>query len=411
MRFKLPAVSWAMYDFATNIFAMNVVSLYFVLWVTVEKGRPDIYYSVAMAVSMAMAAVAEVLLGTLSDLTGRRRVYLAVMTASCAAATAALALTGNVFAGLAIFVMANFLFQVGTVFYNTFLPSVAEKGRVGELSGLGVALGYAGSFVGIALTRPFVLRWGYQAAFVPTGILFLLFSLPCLLIVKDPSRAGDPKSMPSIRSVWGRIKRTFSPVEGYPHLVRFLVASFIFFNAVNTVIIFMSVYAKMVFGVTDDMLIGVYLVSAFFAALGSMAGGVFSDRGDSKTALTGALVLWVVALLSGAFLVGEASLWVIGPLVGMALGATWASGRVLAIELAPPEKLGEVFGIFGVVGKFSAMVGPLLWGLSVEAFGFLGDGRYRAALLVQGALIVCGLVMLTRTDVEQGRRAASSGQH
>lgn len=397
MRFKLPAVSWALFDFAQTIFSMNIVSLYFVLWVTVEKGKQDIYYSVALAASLIFAAFLEVFLGTLSDIIGKKKIFLLFFTISCAVFTAALSLANRVITALAVFALANCAFQVATVFYNTFLPSVSRKERMGELSGFGVALGYVGAMFGIAATRPFVLRWGYNAAFLPTAALFLIFSVPCLFFVKEQEQSDRSVSWPGLMSVKERIKKTFSPVKGSPQLVRFLIAAFIFCNAVNTVIIFMAVFIKQVFELTDSQLISLFVVLQVFAVMGSFAAGILSDRVGPKKTLLGALSCWLVALFSASIITNEILLWVIGPVAAVALGSTWAASRVMAIKLCPPDKLGEVLGLFGVVGKFSAVIGPLVWGLTIFSLDFMGAAKYRVAVFIQAIFIIAGGLVLLKT--------------
>ena len=77
---KLAIASWSLYDFANTIFSMNVISLYFALWVTVDKGGQDILYSVALSGSMLAVALSVPLFGTISDHTGRRRGPLIFLT-------------------------------------------------------------------------------------------------------------------------------------------------------------------------------------------------------------------------------------------------------------------------------------------------------------------------------------------
>ena len=139
-------LSWCIYDFANTIYSMNVVSLYFPLLVIVNLGFPDIYVSVANSISMLIVALTAPLLGQLTDRIGRRKEFLLAVTAISCLATAAIGvfyntLGGHIFGLLAVFVAANVAYQLGLVFYNSLLPSVAPPGKIGRIGGLGVAIG------------------------------------------------------------------------------------------------------------------------------------------------------------------------------------------------------------------------------------------------------------------------------
>ncbi|MBT3856239.1 MAG: MFS transporter, partial [Nitrospina sp.] len=80
---RLAIFSWGLYDFANTIFSMNVISLYFALWVTVDHSGQDILYSTALSFSMLAVALSVPVFGTLSDTTGNRRVPLIGLTLLC----------------------------------------------------------------------------------------------------------------------------------------------------------------------------------------------------------------------------------------------------------------------------------------------------------------------------------------
>jgi UMF1 family MFS transporter len=403
MKKRAAVIGWALYDFANTIFSMNVISLYFVLWVTVDKGQEDIVYSLVLSGSLFLAAILEPLLGTISDIYRKRIPFLVFFTCLACVFTAVLGVVRGLFWGLAVFALANLTYQTATVFYNALLAKVAEKGTIGRVSGLGSGLGYVGAILGLAVTRPFVLKYGHQGAFIPTAILFLVFSLPCFLLVREEKREKAQSLDMNIGRIFPRIKETFSDSEKYPGLLRFLLAAFIFLNAVNTVIVFMSVYLRKVGGFSDRELIAIYIVSTVMAIVGSFLFGAITDSLGAKRSLMISLLLWFVCLTLGAFAYPKLMFWFIGPLIGAALGSVWTTSRALVIKLCPEEKLGELFGILGVVGKSAAIVGPLIWGLSVLAFGFLGAPKYRIAILIQSFFILFGWFLLKKvpyTDVK-----------
>jgi len=378
---KLTIFSWSMYDFANTIFAMNVISLYFALWVTVDMKGEDILYSLALSGSMLLAAVSSPIMGAISDRLGRRMPFLICFTLICCAFTALIGLVNKLVLGLLFFTIANFCYQTAAIFYNALLPEISDKGQTGRVSGYGVSLGYCGTIAGLLLVRPFVLRYGRQAAFIPTAILFLLFSLPCFLFVKDRLVERIDKFGIRIIDSFKKVKETFKHIREYPALFNFLIAAFIALNAINTLIVFMSVYTKKVMGFTDPEIIAFYIISTIFAILGSFVTGFITDRFGSKRILSIVLGLWCISILLVVISFSKTAFWAVGPLIGICLGATWTSARALVVDLSPPQMVGEVFGFYGLVGKSASIVGPLIWGVCVWGFGFLGILKYQIATL------------------------------
>ena len=390
--------SWSMYDFANTIFAMNVITLYFALWVTVDKRGEDLLYGAFLSFSMLLSALTAPILGAVSDRVGKRMPFLIIFTVCCCIFTALIGLINQLFIGLILFALANYCFQTADIFYNSLLPHVSGEGRVGRVSGYGTGLGYVGTIAGLLLVSPFVVKYGRQAAFLPTAILFFIFALPCFFFVKDnfithEAQTGDGWWQ-VIYKAFAKIKNTIINFKNYPGLLGFLIAIFISFNAINTTFVFMSIYTKKVMGFSDVEIISFYLVSSVFAIFGAFVAGFITDRLGAKNTLMGVLVLWCVAMLVAMLSYNKIIFWIIGPVVGINLGATWTSARALAVKLAPKEMVGEVFGFYGLMGKTASIIGPLIWGFTVYAFGSLGTVKYRIAIGFLSGFLVLGLIVL-----------------
>jgi len=312
---KLTIFSWSMYDFANTIFAMNVISLYFALWVTVDMKGEDILYSLALSGSMLLAAISSPMMGIISDRIGKRMPFLIFFTFICCVFTALIGLINKLVLGLLFFAIANFCYQIAAIFYNALLPQISGKGQIGRVSGYGTSLGYCGTIAGLLLVRPFVLKYGRQAAFIPTAFLFLLFSIPCFLFVKDrlvgrrdklrlfllrglsAKQKGRGKFEFQIRGAFKKTKETFVNIKRHPDLFNFLIAAFIALNAINSIIVFMSVYTKKVMGFTDPEIITFYIVSTIFAIISSFIAGFITDSLGSKRTLSIVLGLWCISIL------------------------------------------------------------------------------------------------------------------
>ena len=412
MKSKLAVWAWALYDLANTIFFINVITLYFALWVTVDMGGKDIYYSIAMTCSMFLIALFQPVLGALSDRRAKRKPFLIGFTLMCVVFTGLLGLTKSLWAGLFFFALANIGYQTGIVFYDMLLPEISLKEELGKVSGLGVALGYAGTFIGLLLVRPFVLQAGRQAAFVPTALFFLIFALPCFIFVKDVGhspastagrRSGDhgpqstvhSKQKTDLISIVRNLKDTFINRRKYPGLFRFMIAQFLYLNAINTTMMFVSVYGNKVMGFTDTELNSFFLFATAFASAGSAISGFLTDKIGAKKTLMGTITLWCLTFVLVAFAFNKWMFWIIGPLSGITLGSTWVASRAFIARIAPVEKRGEFFGFFGLSGR-AAMIGPVVWGAVALLLEPLGLLRYRIAVVSLLAFCVAGLVLLRK---------------
>ena len=391
--------SWSLYDFANTIFAMNVVSFNFALWVTETHGADDLYYSLALSISTLVVALLVPLLGAISDRYKRRIPYLRGYTFGCVLFTILIGVAPNVTAGLIFFSIANSCFQIAIVFYDALLPQIAQKKWIGRISGIGVSLGYMGAIVGLVLIKPYVQQGGYQAAFIPSALCFLVFALPCILLIPDLSTGPARIRGIDLVRAWQKVRVTFRHARAHSNFLYFLLASFFFMNAINTIIFFMSIYVKKVVGFTIHDITLFLITSTSFAMGGAFVSGLLTDRIGALKTLKGVLLIWLLSTLCAIFAQSQLTMWFVGPLIGIALGSTWVASRTLVIKLAPPDKIGEFFGLVSLSGRFSSIIGPLVWGVTTWWLSSLGILRYRIALGMMLLFLVIGLAILRKVRV------------
>ncbi len=385
---RLATASWAVYDFANTIFSMNIVTMYFAQWIIVDNKKEDIYYSTSYALSMFLVAVTMPVLGALSDGKGKRKPFLLALTLGCVFSTILIGLISNrvedtdakILTALTIFVVANFCYEGGLVFYNALLPEVSTKGNIGKVSGLGVSLGYVGAIVGLLLVKPFVegslfgikipfaSEGGREKAFIPTALFFLLFSLPIFFWVKEKVSQRLDSRRVKIKSALLRVWEGLSNTRKYPGVRRFLIANFFMADAIATVSIFMAVYAQLVMGFPDSVKIWFFIVSTTSAVIGSFLCGYVTDFIGPKRTLLFVIIGWILCLSLAMFIADKTIFWIIGSLVGVFLGSTWTASRPLLTSLAPKEVLGQFFGLYSLSGKAAAILGPIIWGFVILYF-------------------------------------------
>jgi len=384
--------AWALYDLANTFFAVAMISFYFPLWLVEDRGAKELWFSVALGVSMAAVALIMPLCGALSDLAGRRMPYLRWTTYGCAIATLLIGMTSHVPLALGLFAFANMCYQLGTVFYDALLWSVAPKDRLGQASGIGAAFGYLGAMMGLLLLWPFVKAGGYHAAFAPSAAFFLLFALPSFLLIRE--QGGTPSRVSwsaLLRAAALRLAISLRSARTIPGLWRYCWAVFFSLSAINTVLVFMGVYATKVMGLTAQRLIQFFVVTQACSIVGSLVFAWVIGRWGAKRTLIAVWLGWLGALAAAATVSSMSWLWIAGPVMGLCLGATWSTSRVMLLQLAPKDQLAEMFGLVGLFNRASTIVGPLLWGLIVW-----DPARYRHAVWMLVGFLAIGIWLLRR---------------
>ncbi len=396
----MPA-SWALYDFANTIFSFAVVSGAIGLWLVADSrfGERDgnALLSIAIAVSVGLNAIVSPILGALSDRAGRRLPFLFFFTALCVVPTLFIGPSAPVL-GLVLFIVANFGYQAALIYYDATLKVVSKPESRGRLSGIGVAVGYCGTiFVGLLLV---VLDVPVEGRFVVAAALYALFAVPIFVFVREPS-AAERVTVRDVIASWAQLAATVDHARQVPSLLRFLVGRFFYSDAVNTIIVVMTVVTTAAKGLSDRDALLVLLGLTVVAVVASFGWGRLVDRLGPRRTLVIVLVSWAVGLVLGAVSlgidgpVGLGLFLAAGGILGSGLGGVQVADRVFMVRLSPPERLGEFFGLYGLVGKGSQVIGQLLYGATLFLFlDALGVGSYQLAVLSLLATMLIGLRLI-----------------
>ncbi|MBL8730425.1 MAG: MFS transporter [Planctomycetes bacterium] len=398
---RLRVSAWVLYDLANTVYAA-VLTFVFVPFAKQQLGGLTAQGAVNFA-SMVAAGLLVPLLGALADHTARTRGYLTVATVGCVLAMFGWGLDlGGTWLLLCFFV-ANLTYNVGLLFYNSLLPSVVSPDRIGRVSGLGVGLGYFGTILVLAVLLP--LPVADPTRFVIAGLMFLVGALPCLLLVRDlrPSRSGSARS--SMRAATSSLAEALRRLPRHRALLWFLLGNFCLVDVLNTAVLFFADFTVDVFQRDLDQgalqVLGVAITSR--EGLLSLMGlclnglalafgiglGIWTDRAPLRVMRTSGLAL-LGALIGGAVFGGHSAAGYLLTLVALGafgLAGIWTAGRKILLLLAPPEHVGQYFGLYGITTKLS-VVGAFVYGVVADAWGS------KAAMLVQGVPLLLGLACL-----------------
>ncbi len=422
-------LAWALYDFAnsgyTTVVLTTVFSAYFVAVVAgsverVSMGTATLLWTLGVSAANLVVLLAAPVVGATADHLAAKKRFLLATTAGCVTATALLSMVGpgDIVTGLALLVVSAVCFALGESLIAAFLPEIAPPHRMGRISGYGWSLGYLGGLFTLGLCLLFITRaearGAPETAIVPvtlliTAVIFALAALPTFAWLRE--RAVPAPGHPGHSLLWegfARIHRTWLQAAHFRDLIRFLLCLVLVQAGVSTVVIISAVYAREVFGFGMQDLVQLIMVVNVSAAAGALLFGYLQDRIGSVPAMSLALLLWIAAIAVALVAEQRNGLWIAGNLIGVAMGSTQSAGRALIGRFTPPARSGEFFGLWGLVNRLAAILGPLSYGLLSHY-----SGNLRLALLSTLAFFIAGLLVLLGVDEARGRRAAegNSGLH
>jgi UMF1 family MFS transporter len=408
------AVAWATYDFANTIFSFAVVSSAIGLWLVADNrfGERDgnFVLSLAVVVSVGLNALVSPILGALSDRGGRRLPYLLFFTVLCVIPTAFIGWSQPVL-GVVLFVVANFGYQAALIYYDSTLKTVSRPETRGRLSGIGVGVGYLGTIFSGLFILLLGLLFGIKVEdrFLIAAVLFSIFAIPIFVFVRESGPIGRV-SWADVTGSLTQLRTSIGHAREVPGLLRFLVGRFFYSDAVNTIIVVMSVVTTKAKGLSDTEALIVLLSLTVAAIVASFGWGILVDRIGPRRTLMIVLSSWAVGLILGAISLsvpgafGLVLFLIAGAILGSGLGGVQVADRVLMVRLSPPERIGEFFGLYGLVGKGSQVVGQLLYGFTLLLFfDTLGVGAYQLAVLtLLGTMLVGAWILRPVSDRWQG---------
>jgi UMF1 family MFS transporter len=396
---SLEGLAWALYDFANTIFSFAIVSFAMSLWSIRFLGEANgtFWFTAAVSVSVLINAIVSPVLGAMSDRVGRRKPFLAFFTALSIGGTVVIGVV-DIRLGLVAFALANFAYQGALIYYDAILPDVARPIARGRLSGIGVALGYCGTLlVGVLLLLGITIEddRSTPSTFILVGGLFLLFAAPLFLLVREESRTrGRFSALDAARS-WTQLGATVRHARETPGLLRFIIARFFYSDPVNTAIAVMSAFAVHAVGFTEGQALQVLLILTIVAVIASFGWGFLADRWGPRRTLFAVLGTWALGLAIITLFLSTVPFLIAGALLGAGLGGVGVVDRLMLLRLSQPERIGEMFGLYGLAGKFSAVVGPIVYGIIVATLlDSIGTGAYQVAIGSLFVLLLVGLAIL-----------------
>ena len=391
---KKHIISWTLFDFANSGYSAVIAAVVFPVYyantiVGNETGLGDLWWGRAISISMAIVALSSPFLGGIADYGGFKKRFLFFYTALSVVAISSFSILekGMALEGFLLIIAANLGMEGGLVFYNSFLPRIAPREYQGRISAWGFGVGYAGSIISLLFALLFIRSGHFDDTWLMVAVFFSIFSMPAFLFLPKDLKSdsmissgikGLRYTLTTLKEIWGRREPR-----------KFLISYLVYEDGVNTVIIFSSIFAATTLGFRPEELIALYLIVQSTALLGAFFMARPIDLWGPKKVVIVSLIMWTSVATVAFFVQTKTQFWALASFAGLGLGTVQAATRAFYTQFIPEEKEAEYFGVYSLVGKSSAILGPIIFGQVSTTFG-----SQRPAILSIAAFFLIGLIIL-----------------
>ena len=411
--------SWAFYDWANSAFSTTVMAGFFPIFFEKYWSNPDDViqstYQLGWANSIASILIAAIspFLGAVADRGSAKKKFLFFFAYLGILMTGGLWMVdqGEWQTAILFYVIASVGFLGGNIFYDSLLPSIATNEDVDYVSSLGFAVGYIG---GGLLFLVNVLMYQYpewfgiadaptaiKLSFLTVAVWWAIFTVPILLFVPEPENENSVPLLLALKAGAKQLKETFNHIIEMRVIGMFLLAYWFYIDGVDT-IIRMAVKMGSSLGFEAGDLIAALLMVQFIAFPAALAYNRFAQKIGTKNAVFVAIGGYAGITFLAYFMNDRLHFFALAALIGLFQGGIQALSRSLYARLIPAGKEGEFFGFYNMLGKFAAVIGPVLMG-SVT----LVTGSVRFGILSILILFIIGAILLSKVDIEAGEKLAA----
>lgn len=390
--------SWVLYDVGNSAYVMLAATLIPIYFSAIAEPGSSAVVAWGYATTVASLALALLMpfLGSLADLKGNKKRFLAGTIGTGAVSLAVMGVPGNAMVFLAIYVFSSVMLNASLVFYDAFLVDATEQDRYDEVSSQGYAWGYIGSCIPFIVCLVIVLFGssfgigqldGIRISFVITAAWWLVFSVPVLRDVHQTHFKAREEHL--FRHTLKGLVGTCKKIARDKRLLMYMLAFFFYIDGVHTIITMSTSYGTDL-GIDSTQLVLALLVTQFVAFPSAIAYGRLAGRfGTKRMLLIAVFAYFCITLFAAFFLRSAAEFWVLAVCVGLFQGGIQALSRSEFGKLIPKENANEYYGFFDIFGKYATIMGTLLVSVFTQLTGSSSYGVLSVAVL-----FIAGFVLL-----------------
>lgn len=402
--------SWIAYDAGNSAFATTVVAAFFPIfylefWAsTMPKVEASIYLNWTLVICNTLILLSGPVIGAYTDINRSTKSALNIFTIIGALFVGSLFFidVGSWLYALIFFGIANYCFCVAQIPYDKILTKITSPNNFSIISNQGYAWGYFGGgalFLLNALMSIYPSSFGLasqaeaiRVSFIMVSIWWLLFLIPLFLNFKETKT--EQHSISVFSSSFKNIFNTLKSVYQYKNAFLFLIAFFLFIDGAHTVIYLASTFALNL-GLETSSIIQALILVQFVAFPATLLWGYVANKYGDKLVLYITIASYICIIVYSTTLSSAFEFYLLAAWVGFVQGGIQGSSRGMFGKLIPKEKAGEFFGLYNVMGRAGAILGPLMVGTLLTLYG-----NVRIALLPIAVLFIIGGLLLTRVKNE-----------
>jgi len=399
--------SWVLYDVGNSAYVMLAATLIPIYFSAIAEPGSSAVVAWGYATTVASLALALLMpfLGSLADLKGNKKKFLAGTIGTGAVSLAVMGVPGNAMVFLVIYVFSSVMLNASLVFYDAFLVDATEQERYDEVSSQGYAWGYIGSCIPFIVCLVIVLFGssfgigqldGIRISFVITAAWWLVFSVPVLRDVHQTHFKAREEHL--FRHTLKGLAGTCKKIARDKRLLMYMLAFFFYIDGVHTIITMSTSYGTDL-GIDSTQLVLALLVTQFVAFPSAIAYGRLAGRfGTKRMLLIAVFAYFCITLFAAFFLRSAAEFWVLAVCVGLFQGGIQALSRSEFGKLIPKENANEYYGFFDIFGKYATIMGTLLVSVFTQLTGSSSYGVLSVAVL-----FIVGFILLWKMPEEAAR--------
>ena len=416
---KKTILSWSFYDWANSAFATTVMAGFFPaffrqFWAggVITDLEITTYLGLVNSISSIIIVILAPFLGTVADQMSGKKKFLFTFALLGILSTGLLFIVASGFwlFALVLYLLGALGFSGANIFYDALLPSVASEKKIDYVSSLGFSLGYIGGGLLFLVNVIMVFlmedtNLAIKLSFISVAIWWAVFSIPIMLFVKEPKTEGTDIGLGKAFILgWKQLYSTLKKIRHLKYVGLFLLGYWFYIDGVDTIIRMAVEYGGSLFqddASATNALMAALLLTQFVAFPGTMLFNKYAEKVGIKNGILTAIGAYIVITVLGFFMNEIWHFFVLAFLIGCFQGGIQALSRSLYSRLIPKEQSAEYYGFFNMLGKFAAVIGPLLM---VGVTNITGDIRYGILSLV--ILFVIGGILLFFVNIEKGEQMA-----
>ena len=361
---SLSAISWISFDAGSTVFYSGITGYFFPIWLVSIKGASDSDFALTITMATAITLLAGPTLGKIMDIYFTKRYFVFGFTLITCLFILFYGLFSNIFVILLLFACSLVFLNFAEIAYNSMLIDVSTEQNRGLIGGLGIGVGYAGSFFVVIIGLFINSQYGtYELAFLIISLILAIFAIQLLFFTSTNSTIISSTSNKLKSVITNPIQYLLE--EKYTRIRKFLLVKFWYMSAINAGITFISLFAVETVGIPPNKIPWFLFVGIIFSIPGALFWGLFTDKFGARRCLILVISSWILGFLGIVFIPllnpDQNIWWIVISFTGLLLGGVWVADRPILIQYSGDNDINESFGLYNVAGRAAYLFGSFLW--------------------------------------------------